>query len=433
MRTFMKGPAGGGKVFSVDLLDAAGGEIRGTFFNLAAEKFFDLLKPSQIFTFSKGRVKIADRRYSACNHRYELMFDADAIIEPATDEGTIEALKFSCVGLRTVQSRALPCSVDLCGVITNSRQLVTVKSKDGQELLKRDITIADDTAFCITVTLWADRAKQEDSVFEGNPVVALKGVVVKEWNGGRSGSLTAGGALVFKPNIVEAIQIQQWWSDGGSSQTLSDLSQTAGGEGSSRARNAVPTTLAGVRRAAERLTDQVETYSVAARLALVQMRKQGEAQPLQYLACQNVREGSSLACNRRVDASGFCSTCNLAGKVAPRLNIRCRFVDFEDQAWLTTFHEAAQRVLGMTAEDVRALEQGATSGDRDRTEDTRERLEAAIQARYFAKPMSLIVRAKLDTYNGEPRSNITVVEARPVNRGEHGRFLLKEIKEILAN
>nr|AEH58813.1 replication protein A large subunit [Karenia brevis] len=428
VRTFGKS---GGKVFSVDLLDALGGEIRSTFFNQAADKFLDVLKPGACFTFSKGRVRIADRRYTALNHRYELIFDADAIIEPAKDEGTIEALKFNITSLRAIQSKTLPCGVDLCGVVTAVRPLMTVRNKEGQELLKRDITIADDTATSMTVTLWAERAKQEDRVFEGYPVVGVKGVTVKEWNGGRGGSLLASGALVFKPTFEEAKRVQQWWSEGGSSQTLLDISQTTGGDGGGRNRNAAAATLAGVRQAADRLTDQPEIFSVAARLAIVQMRKQGEVQPLQYLACQEPRENSSLPCNRRVDSSGFCSFCNRAGKVAARLNIRCRFVDFEDQAWMTTFHEAAQRVLGMSAEDVRAMEQG-TGDEMADGEDRREKLEAAVRARYFEKPLSLVVRAKLDTYNGEVRPNITVVDARPISRGEHGRVMLKEINQILG-
>lgn len=429
VRTFTKGP-NGGKVFSVDLLDAYGGEIRATFFNQAADKFMDVLKPGACFTFSKGRVRIADRRYSALNHRYEVLFEADANIEPAADEGSIEALKFNITSLREIQSKTLPCGVDLCGVITAARPLMTVRSQQGQELLKRDITIADDTATSITVTLWAERAKQEDSIFQGNPVVGIKGVNVKEWNGGRAGSIMSSGALVFKPTFPEAKRVQQWWSEGGSSQTLLDMSQTTGGDGG-RGRHATAATLKGVRQAADRLTDQAEVFSVAARLSIVQMRRQGEVQPLQYLACQEPREGSSLPCNRRVDSSGFCSFCNRAGKAAPRLNVRCRFVDFEDQAWMTTFHEAAQRVLAMSAEDVRAMEQGFgefTGSEEDR----RERLEAAIRARYFEKPLNIIVRAKLDTYNGEIRSNITVVDARPVNRSEHGRVMLKEINSILG-
>merc|ERR1711959_687713 len=136
-------------------------------------------------------------------------------------------------------------------------------------------------------------------------------------------------------------------------------------------RNATQTTLSGLRMAAERLGHQPEIFSVVTRLALVQTRKQGEVQPLTYMACQEPREGSGYLCQKRVDERGFCNSCQRTGKVAPRLTVRCRFVDFEDQAWLTSFHEAA-----------------------------REELDAAIKKRYFEKPVNLTVRAKMSSYNG---------------------------------
>merc|ERR1712232_272089 len=105
----------------------------------------------------------------------------------------IEAVKFVITDLRSVQSKNLPCNVDLCGVVTKFSPSLSFTSRDGKELVKRDLTIADDSATTMDVALWGERAKMEDQVFEGNPVIGLKGVVVKEWNGGRSGSLLQGG------------------------------------------------------------------------------------------------------------------------------------------------------------------------------------------------------------------------------------------------
>ena len=45
---------GNGKVFSVDLLDKDGGEIKGSFFNQSVDKFFDQIESGKIYTFSKG-------------------------------------------------------------------------------------------------------------------------------------------------------------------------------------------------------------------------------------------------------------------------------------------------------------------------------------------------------------------------------------------
>jgi hypothetical protein len=280
----------------------------------------------------------------------------------------------------------------------------------------------------MTVTLWGDRAKQEDKCFEGHPVVGLKGVAVKEWNGGRSGSLLASGTLLFQPTSPEAEAVQRWWSEGGgSAQSLQPLSREGGG-GGGRAQNAKHMDLMGVRSAMEGLGDQQEIYSVVARLAYVSTRKQGEVLPLSYLACSEPKEGSGYPCNRRVDESGFCASCNRAGKTGPRLNVRCRLVDFADQAWFTTFHEGAQQILGMTAEEVHKFERDA-AGQGD---DAREQLEAAIRKQYFARPMELTVRAKLDSYNGQVRPNATVTDARPVQQGEHGRRMLKEIQALLG-
>merc|ERR1712039_598380 len=180
--------------------------------------------------------------------------------------------------------------------------------------------------------------------------------------------------------------------------------------------------LAEMRSASEGLMDQPEHYSIVCRLALVQTRKQGETQPLYYLACQEPREGTSLSCNRRVDSSGFCASCNRTTKSAPRLNIRCRFADYADSAWITTFHEGAQQVLGLKAEEVQELEKG----DRDN-------LEAIVGHTYFNQPLQVTLRAKLETYQGEQRANITCIDAKPAGRGERGRVMLKEIADMLSS
>jgi hypothetical protein len=248
--------------------------------------------------------------------------------------------------------------VDLCGVITSFKPTQTVTTKDGVELTKREITVADDTATSFTVTLWGDRAKQADSVFEGNPTVVLKTVSVKEFRDSRSGSLAQGGELMLNPDMPEATKAQQWWKQGGSSLELKQLSEA--GPNSAPARNATATSLAGVRIASERLGLQPELFSVVARLALVQTRKKDEVQPLHYMACQQPKEGTNLPCNKRVDEQGVCPIHGV-GKVEPRVTLRCRFVDFEDATWLTSFHEASTKIIGKSGEEIRAMELAAAA------------------------------------------------------------------------
>jgi len=424
VRTFAKG-SNSGKVFSVDLLDKEGGEIRASLFNEAVDKFDSTLQIGKCYLFSRGSVKIANRQFNPCNHRYEITFDNKSIVVESQDDGEIKSFQFNFVDLRAVQAKTLPAKVDLCGVLSSFKPVFSFKSKDGKDLIKREITLVDDTANSMDVTLWGDRANTEDSKFEGCPLIAIKGIIVKEWNGGRSGSLLQEGVLTFDPDGPAAQRVQKWWREGGSSQQIAALSVSgAGGTGASR--NAKDVSLGEIRKIVETIPEKPEHYNVVSRLAVVQTRKQGEIQPLTYLACTNPKEGSSLLCNRRVDESGFCSACGRHGNPAARLNLRCRFVDFADSAWLTTFHEAAEKVAGLTGQQVRALEADGSGGEE-------RKIDESLKSRYYmSHPFQITIRAKADSYNGEVRTNISCVDARPVPRREHGRKLLGEINAMLG-
>jgi len=200
LRTFSKG-ANTGKVFHVNLLDAQGGEIRASFFNEAADAHFEKLEAGKCFTLKGASIKIANKQFNNLSHRYELTFDQNAQVLEAADDTAIEAYKLTISDLRSLQSKTLPCNVDLCGVVTSAGPVVSFTSKDGKELVKRELIIADDTAMTMTMALWGDRAKQDDKDFAGNPVIGLKGVVIKEFLGGRSGSLLQGGHLIMKPTF----------------------------------------------------------------------------------------------------------------------------------------------------------------------------------------------------------------------------------------
>jgi len=202
IRNFTKGQ--GGKVFSCDLLDKEGGEIRATFWHAAVDKYGEMLQVGKCFTFSRGSVKIANRQFNMCNHRYELNFDKDAMVEESADDIEVAAVQFNFCDLRSLQAKPEGARVDLCGIVKSFNSWVSFQSKDGRELVKREIVIADDTATCMDVVLWGERAKLEDDKFKDSPVIALKGVIVKDFQGGRSGSLMQQGHLVLPHQGAEA-------------------------------------------------------------------------------------------------------------------------------------------------------------------------------------------------------------------------------------
>ena len=50
-------------MFSIELVDEGGGEIRGTFFNEECEKWYPLMEEGIVYVFSGGRIKAADKKY----------------------------------------------------------------------------------------------------------------------------------------------------------------------------------------------------------------------------------------------------------------------------------------------------------------------------------------------------------------------------------
>lgn len=546
LRTF----GNGGKVFSVELQDGPASEIRATFFGEAAAKLIDVLQVNKVFTFSKGTVKVANKQYNNCNHKYELTFDKDSIVEeykgemeefqvtynlldfsalqqkPAnsradicgvvmsfekptklqgkdgreltkrditlvddtkiktvatlwgdfatqSDElfkgnpilalktvlvkewnneksvSTIDATKLewspeiddakriknwwvssgskqsfaNYTNLQAVQTKPIPSRVDLCGVITAFKDVSRVMSKDNKELVKRDVTVADDTGYSMEVTLWNEAGTRPDSDFMGNPTILIHGVVLKEFNGGRNGSTVPGTTLEFNSEIEEAKRLGQWWAQGGASQNLTSLRGAAGTGGA--AANAERCSVTEMRAKAELVGETPLLFKVTCRLAGVQTKKQGEQIPLHYIACQELKDGKygRLPCNKRVDSTGFCNGCNMNPPSAPRLNIRTRLSDFGDSVWQTTFHEAAEKLLNMTADQVATTDVGP---------EGREKMEDHLKQLYFGEPMDFVIRAKLDLYQGEARVNKSVTGVAPVNRRERGRQMLAEIQDMLS-
>eukprot|EP00624_Nannochloropsis_granulata_P004215 evm.model.NODE_31173_length_31272_cov_26.593374.2 len=66
---------GEGTLFSIDMLDEGGGEMRATFFKEACEKFYPILEQGHVYTFSGGKLKVAQRQYSSIRNTYEATFD----------------------------------------------------------------------------------------------------------------------------------------------------------------------------------------------------------------------------------------------------------------------------------------------------------------------------------------------------------------------
>lgn len=152
---------GEGTLFSIDLLDSVGGEIRATFFKDACEKWFPILEEQQVYTFSGGRLKVGDRKFSTIKNDYELTFDANSEIRPVANDSDIKTMSYNFVKIADIASKDVNASVDILAIVRSATDCSEVVSSKlgGKVLFKRDLVVYDDSGYDIRLTLWGEKAQ----------------------------------------------------------------------------------------------------------------------------------------------------------------------------------------------------------------------------------------------------------------------------------
>lgn len=424
IREFTAQGGRGGKVFSVDLLDKEGDQIRASFFNDAVTKFASLMEKGKVFTFSKGNIKVADKRFNNLSHPYEITFFSDAMISPAADDVSIQMVKYSFVPLKVLATRALPFTCDVLGVVIGFQAPRQFNSKaTNQPLTKAGITVCDETGHSIEVGIWGDQASTlKESDFAGNPVMALKGVRIQEFQG-RTGSLSESGTYMVYDGL-EAHALKRWWdSEGSSMNACGGITKLTDGMANAGPRNTKLLTLSETRDKTEEVGHEPEYWDAIARLSFVATKnRDGEAVPVMYHGCQEQveRNGRMIACNKKMDRN----TCTIHGpsdKSAWRWMPRAQFQDATDTLWLPCFENEFTQIVGKTADMVHALQEKGT------------KIEKLLRQSYFGGLFRFRLQAKLEEYQGENRPKVRIVAAKPISFAERGRQCLDQIRQLVGD
>ena len=115
-----KNDKGPGKVFSFHLLDAQGGEIRATCFNVQADQFFDLIEVDKVYLISRGSLKPAQKKFNPLNHEYEITVDFRTSIEVfPNDDSSIPRQQYNFHQISEIENIEVNSIVDLVGIVTS--------------------------------------------------------------------------------------------------------------------------------------------------------------------------------------------------------------------------------------------------------------------------------------------------------------------------
>lgn len=405
---------GNGSLFSIDLVDAKGDEIRGTFFGNAVDKWFPLLEEHKVYLFSGGKLKIADKKYNKLKNNYEITFDATSSITSVHDDAGIKIMTYSFAKISSLPNIDAGSTVDILGIVKHASECVELQSKKkpGTVLLKRDITIMDDSGTDVRVTLW-DQKAQADHHWHENPIVAFKGLQVGDYDGR---TLSAGSSSSFQlnPNIPEAHALNKWRFAQGSNLVSSSVSNAGGGK---VANDSILTRMKVGTISSSGLghTDKGDYFSIKGTINHIKH----DNDPW-YTAC------TTEGCNKKVTENNFsgawrCEKCN---KEIPNCNRRyilsLTMSDSTGQSWFSCFNDQAEVILGKSAEELYGYKM---SND--------EASYEGVFANALFKTFICRVRCKNEMVNDEPRLKSTLLNVSEVNYVSESKQLLDAIHKYV--
>jgi replication factor A1 len=230
---------GEGTLFSIDLLDSDGGEIRATFFKEACDKWFPVLEEGkvsnnsccltcatlclqltcllstsicQVYTFSGGTLKmVQNKQFSNIKNQYELTFSQHSAIMAAADDVGIQKQHYQFVKINEIANAEVGSTIDVIAIVRHASEVSEIVStkQSGKVMQKRELTLVDDTLSEVRLTLWGEKATSNQYDWHSSPVAAFKGLKIGDY-GGRSLSAGAGTSIQISPEIPEGVALYQW-------------------------------------------------------------------------------------------------------------------------------------------------------------------------------------------------------------------------------
>jgi replication factor A1 len=124
---------------------------------------------------------MANKKFTAIKTDFCLTFDNRASIEEVKEDNRIGRQGFTATKIKDIQELFQQQNIDVMGVIIDVANISNVSLKDGTQKPKRDLTIADDTKFSITVSVWGENAHLEE--LESGNLVVFKNCRISDYKG----------------------------------------------------------------------------------------------------------------------------------------------------------------------------------------------------------------------------------------------------------
>ncbi|KAL1805212.1 hypothetical protein ACET3Z_028280 [Daucus carota] len=404
---------GDGKVFSFDLLDSDGGEIRVTCFNAVVDRFYDTIEAGKVYVISKGSLKPAQKNFNHLKNEWEIFLEATSIVDLCPDEdASIPQQQFSFRPISEIENAENNSILDVIGVVITVNPSVPILRKNGMETQRRVLKLKDQSGMSVELTLWGEFCNKEgqklqemvDSGFF--PVVAVKAGKVNDFSGKSIGTISSS-QLFINPDSPEAMNLRQWFDRGGKDLASQSISKDIV-PGVSR--NEIRKTLSQIKDEGLGRSDKPDWVTVKAYITFI------KTDNFCYTACPLMI--GDRQCNKKVTRSGSrwqCDRCNQEfDECDYRYLLQLQVQDHSGLTWMTAFQESGEEIVGCSAKELYLLKHEQQDDER-----FAQNLLKGLFTQFLLK-----LKIKEELYGDEQRLKVTIVKAEKVNHVAETRYLL---------
>ncbi|XP_030454003.2 replication protein A 70 kDa DNA-binding subunit A [Syzygium oleosum] len=414
-------PRGDGKVFSFDLLDSDGGEIRVTCFNAVADQFYNQIETGKVYLISRGTLKPAQKNFNHLRNDHEIYLETTSIVQPCNeDDNQIPRQQFHFHPISDVEGMESNSIVDVIGVVHSINPVASIMRKNGSETQKRTLHLKDESGRSVELTLWGNCCNAEGQRLQilcdsgQYPVLAVKSGRVSDFNGKAVGTISTS-QLFIEPDIEEARRLKEWFERDGKTAPTVSISREMTSMGRTDARK----TISQIKDEKLGTSEKPDWITVSANIAYIKLDN------FCYTACPIVI--GDRQCNKKVTNNGDgkwrCDRCDrCVDECDYRYILQIQIQDHTGQAWVTAFQECGEEIMGVSAKELFSL----------RTEHEDERFGEIVRKVFFTKFLFKL-KVKEEIFSDEQRVKSTVVKADKVNFSSEARFLLDLLEKNRAD
>lgn len=407
-------PRGDGRVFSFDLLDSDGGEIRSTCFNAVADQFYNQIEVGKVYLISKGSLRPAQKAFNHLRNDHEIMLESVSTVQPCLeDDKSIPQQQFHFRPIADVESMENNTVVDVIGVVSYVSPSSSIMRKNGTETQKRVLHLKDMSGRSVELTMWGNFCNAEglevqqmcdSGVF---PVLAVKAGRVSEFNGKSVGTISSS-QLIIEPDFPEAHRLKQWFEKEGKNTPAISLSR----ETASMGRTEVRKTISQIKDEKLGTSEKPDWITVGASISFMKVDN------FCYTACPIMI--GDRQCNKKVTNNGDgkwrCDRCDQAvDECDYRYILQFQIQDHTGLTWVTAFQESGQEIMGVSAKDLYFL----------KYEEQEDEQFAEITRKVLFHKYTFKLKVKEETFSDEQRVKSTVVKAEKANFSSECKLLLE--------